>query len=283
MKIRVLEVLATLKRAGAERMAVSLVRGLDPDRFETGVVSLFDAFPSGLEPELEAARIPTWHLGKRPGLDPRMIPRLFRVFRAFRPSILHTHSYVLRYTLPAGLAARAGSMVHTVHNLAAREVDATGRLIHRFAFRRGVAPVVLAAGRPVNENSSIESRGDRFPVFREERMSAVNDCPFQPTASPRRPFSQKGSITLRQHAEASFYQWTASISPSSLGLSRPSPAARDHRCCRRVTAQSAIPPPLVGFVLAKTLNYPPIEDFTNSCSELERQAFSSGAGAWAAC
>jgi len=145
MKIRVLEVLATLKRAGAERMAVSLVRGLDPDRFETGVVSLFDAFPSGLEPELAEARIRTWHLGKRPGLDLRMVPRLFRVFRAFRPSILHTHSYVLRYTLPAGVAARAGSMVHTVHNLAGREVDATGRLIQRFAFRGRVTPVVVAA------------------------------------------------------------------------------------------------------------------------------------------
>ncbi len=145
MKIRVLEVLATLKRAGAERMAVSLVRGLDPDRFETGVVSLFDAFAEGLEPELAEACIRTWHLGKRPGLDPRMVPRLFRVFRDFRPSILHTHSYVLRYTLPAGVAARAGFMVHTVHNLAGREVDLTGRLIHRLAFRGRVTPVVVAA------------------------------------------------------------------------------------------------------------------------------------------
>jgi glycosyltransferase involved in cell wall biosynthesis len=145
VKIRVLEVLATLKRAGAERMAVSLVRALDPDRFETGVVSLFDAFPEGLEPELAEARIRTWHLGKRPGLDPRMVPRLIGVFRGFRPSILHTHSYVLRYTLPAGVAARAGAMVHTVHNLAGREVDATGRLIHRFAFRGRVTPVVVAA------------------------------------------------------------------------------------------------------------------------------------------
>ena len=49
MKIRVLEVLASLRRAGAERMAVSLARGLDPARFETEVVSLFDAFPDGFE------------------------------------------------------------------------------------------------------------------------------------------------------------------------------------------------------------------------------------------
>jgi len=89
-------------------------------------------------------------------------------------------------------------------------------------------------------------------------------------ASPCRPFSWKGSITVRQHAEASFYQWAASISPSSRGLSRPSPAARDHRCCRRVTAQSAISPPLVGFVLAETLNCPPIGHF---CKFLRRAPF----------
>lgn len=143
MKIRVLEVLASLKRAGAERMAVSLACRLDRSRFETAVVSLFDAFPEGLEPVLAEAGIETWHLGKHPGFDPRMVARLFRVMRAFRPTVVHTHSYVLRYSLPAGLAARAAAMVHTVHNLAAKEVDVGGRLIHRVAFRRRVAAVAV--------------------------------------------------------------------------------------------------------------------------------------------
>ncbi len=143
MKIRVLEVLASLQRAGAERLAVSLACRLDPSRFETAVVSLFDALPNGLEPALAESAVKTWHLGKHPGLDLRMVPRLFRVMRAFRPAVIHTHSYVLRYSLPAGLAARAGAMVHTVHNLAAKEVDLTGRLIHRVAFRRRVAAVAV--------------------------------------------------------------------------------------------------------------------------------------------
>jgi glycosyltransferase involved in cell wall biosynthesis len=143
VRIRVLEVLASLKRAGAERMAVSLACRLDPNRFETAVVSLFDAFPNGLEPVLAVAGVKTWHLGKHPGLDPRMVARLFRVMREYRPAVIHTHSYVLRYSLPAGLAARAGAMVHTVHNLAAKEVDLAGRLIQRIAFRRRVAAVAV--------------------------------------------------------------------------------------------------------------------------------------------
>jgi glycosyltransferase involved in cell wall biosynthesis len=143
VKIRVLEILATLKRAGAERMAVSLACRLDPIRFETGVVSLYDVFDGGFEPELEAAGVPVWHLGKRPGLDIRMIPRLRRVMREFQPDVIHTHSYVLRYSLPAGLAMRKSAMVHTVHNLAVKETDFTGRLLHRFAFGRKVSAVAV--------------------------------------------------------------------------------------------------------------------------------------------
>lgn len=145
MKIRVLELLASLRRAGAETVAVSLACRLDPARFETAVVSLYDPFPDGLEPLLEERGIRAWHLGKRRGFDPRMYPRLLRLFRQFHPDVLHTHSYVLRYALPPGLAARVPLMLHTVHNLAAREVDALGRAVHRLAFRCGVRPVAITA------------------------------------------------------------------------------------------------------------------------------------------
>ncbi len=140
MKIRVLEILPTLKRAGAENMAVSLACRLDTARFEPAVVSLFDAFPGGLEPILEERGILTWHLGKRRGFDPRMWPRLARVLREFRPDVVHTHSYLLRYALPV----RRGAIIHTVHNLAARESDGLGRFINRVAFRRGVLPVAVS-------------------------------------------------------------------------------------------------------------------------------------------
>ena len=132
----VLEVLATLKRAGAERTAVTLAT-----RLGCAVVSLYDAFPRGFEPELEAAGVAVRHLGKRPGFDPRIYPRLRRVLREVRPAVIHTHSYVLRYAWPVSNAP----VVHTVHNLADREVDRFGRLLHRLALRRGVRFVAISA------------------------------------------------------------------------------------------------------------------------------------------
>jgi len=144
MRIRVLEVAASLRRAGAERVAVSLACGLDPVHFETEAVSLFDAFPEGFEPALKAASIRVHHLGKRPGLDVRMFPRLARIMRSFRPAVVHTHSYVLRYALPARIASGGGPVVHTVHNVAWREAGRTGTWIHRMAIRAGVESVAVS-------------------------------------------------------------------------------------------------------------------------------------------
>lgn len=140
MKTRVLEVLASLRRAGAEQVVVSLACGLDRSRFEVEVVSLYDAFPGGFEPVLEGCGIAVRHLGKRRGFDPRMFARVREVVRDFRPDIVHTHSYVLRYALTAG----APAYVHTVHNIAEKEVEWAGRLLQQFAFRRGVAAVAIS-------------------------------------------------------------------------------------------------------------------------------------------
>lgn len=140
MKIRVLQVLATLKRAGAERTAITLAIGLDRARFHCEVVSLFDPFPAGFEPELASAGIPVHHLGKRRGFDWRMYPRLSRLIKEFRPDVVHTHSYVLRYVWPVSRAA----IVHTIHNLANREVDRFGRALHRIAMRKGACSVAIS-------------------------------------------------------------------------------------------------------------------------------------------
>lgn len=133
--IRVLQVIATLKRAGAETLVDSLVRRLDRRRFEPAIAALYDATSQEYDPPVR-----TWRLGKQRGFDARMFSRLRDVMDEFRPDIVHTHSYVMRYTLPVARCKQ----VHTVHNLARKEVDWPGRMIHRVGFRLGVKPVAVA-------------------------------------------------------------------------------------------------------------------------------------------
>ena len=140
VKIRVLEILATLKRAGAESVAVSLARRLDGARFECGLVSLYDAFSDGFEPALVERGIAVWHLGKRRGFDPRMWPRLIRVLREFRPDVVHTHSYILRYTASRGPGGQnAGHGAFGAQPRARTTPDAFGRLVNRARLPRVVS------------------------------------------------------------------------------------------------------------------------------------------------
>ncbi|MGI8992324.1 MAG: glycosyltransferase [Bryobacteraceae bacterium] len=143
MRTRVLHVVPELIPYGLENIVGYLARGTDRKRFEPAVVSLYDA-DGGLEGLLKQSDVPTFHLHKRRGFDWRMFPRFARVSREFRPHVLHTHNYVLRYTYPAALWQRVPVQVHTVHNVAHMEVDRAGRALQRIAFRRGVVPVAIA-------------------------------------------------------------------------------------------------------------------------------------------
>jgi glycosyltransferase involved in cell wall biosynthesis len=140
--VRILQVISTLRVGGAQRMLVSLARRLKRSGHEVRVVSVYAASGSAFEAELAADDVPAEFLGKGPGVDPRMIPRLARVLASFRPDLIHTHMGVLKYAF-APAAARRAQVVHTVHNLAEREVERPSQLLQYVAFRTNVVPVAI--------------------------------------------------------------------------------------------------------------------------------------------
>jgi glycosyltransferase involved in cell wall biosynthesis len=141
--MRVLQLIPDIGIGGAERMMTHLACELKRRNHEVAVVSLFPPHGNELEARLRTAGIEIFYLGKKLGLDTRMYPALFRVIRGFKPDVVHSHRYVLRYALPAMLAQRRCVAVHTVHSLAQREVGWSGRVVHRLAYKAGVAPVTI--------------------------------------------------------------------------------------------------------------------------------------------
>ena len=141
--LRILHITPTLTVGGAEQMATHLMVGLSKSH-TVGAVGLFPPAQSAVERRLAEADISKWHLNKRPGFDPRMFASLNRVFREFRPDVVHTHMAVQRYVFPVVLSHRSIVAIHTVHNLAEHETDAFGRLVHRFAFRNRVLPIGIS-------------------------------------------------------------------------------------------------------------------------------------------
>lgn len=142
-RLRVMHIVPCFGVGGAEQMAGHLMVGLS-ETHDVTAVGLYPAKNTSIEHKLRRADIPIWHLGKRPGFDPRLYFALDRVLRQVQPQVVHTHLSVLRYALPALLRRRIPAVVHTLHNLAEHETDAFGRMVQAFAFRRAVLPVAIS-------------------------------------------------------------------------------------------------------------------------------------------
>ncbi|MFZ1936276.1 MAG: glycosyltransferase [Thermoguttaceae bacterium] len=88
MSKRILEIIPTLDRAGAEKQLCLLAAGLPRDEFDVHVCALTRGGP--LEGDLHAAGIPLTIIGKRWKLDPRAFLRLKRHIASLRPDLIHT-------------------------------------------------------------------------------------------------------------------------------------------------------------------------------------------------
>jgi glycosyltransferase involved in cell wall biosynthesis len=103
---RILYVIATLDRAGAEGQLTALLTRLDRGRFDPRLICLTRGGPH--EETLRRAGIPYEVLGKRRRIDPGFVWRLRQRILEFRPHILHTWMFTSN---AYGRAAAAGAGV----------------------------------------------------------------------------------------------------------------------------------------------------------------------------
>jgi len=157
---KILHIIPNLGTGGAERLVVNLAKAFDKDKFDIAICSLYPKSGTVFERQLEESRIPVYYLGKHKGLDLRMVPRLHRLFRTFKPDIVHTHLYALRYALIPMIFCRVPARFHTVHSIAQKEVDTLGRIVHHLAFRiGGVIPISISeeVARTVEEVYKVQT------------------------------------------------------------------------------------------------------------------------------
>lgn len=88
MTRRILHVIPTLDRSGAEKQLVLLATGLPRDEFDVHVAALTRGGP--LADDLHAAGVPLTVIGKRWKADPAAYVRLARHIRALKPDLVQT-------------------------------------------------------------------------------------------------------------------------------------------------------------------------------------------------
>ena len=89
--VNVMHIIEDLENGGAERVLVTLVSGLDPQRFRPVVCCLTKK--GRMAAELEGRGIPVVTMNKRPKLDLAMLLRLRQMMRAQKIAIVHTHVF----------------------------------------------------------------------------------------------------------------------------------------------------------------------------------------------
>lgn len=144
-KINVLQVMPEFGLAGAEIMCESLCYELQKSgKYNVYIVSLFE-FHSPITKRMEAKGFKIFYIGKSRGLDLKIIIKLARLMAVLNIDAVHTHRYVMQYAIPAAIIARVRVRIHTVHNIAEKEVDFFRQKIASFFYQYcNVTPVSIS-------------------------------------------------------------------------------------------------------------------------------------------
>lgn len=110
MTKRILQIIPTLDRAGAEKQLCLLARGLPRDEFEVHVCAVTRGGP--LAAELAEAGIPLTVIGKRWKVDPQAFWRLKQYVSRLQPDLIHTWMFAANtYGFAAARAAGVKNVV----------------------------------------------------------------------------------------------------------------------------------------------------------------------------
>ena len=142
--MKVIQVIPTLELAGAERMCEALTLELKKRNIDVQVVCLFYS-DTPISRRLIQEGIKVTFLNKRAGIDLSIIRKLKKIFAQECPDVVHSHLNAQKYV---ALAARHMSMtlfVHTVHNVAHKELTKMEMFLAKHLYKRDqVIPVALS-------------------------------------------------------------------------------------------------------------------------------------------
>jgi glycosyltransferase involved in cell wall biosynthesis len=133
-KIKVFHILHDLTTGGAEKLVVDMCLFTDKDEIDASIVSLFPPKNNVFEKVALENGINVIFLNKKLGFDFEIIFALYKLFKFQKPDVVHTHSYVFPYVLPAIIMNRIKARVHTVHSIASKEFGYAIRTVMKIAY-----------------------------------------------------------------------------------------------------------------------------------------------------
>ncbi len=144
--MKIVHIITTLGYGGAEKICMDLCNELAAsEEHEVHLISLFDHTPEQRPLEYLNKNIYFHSTGKKPGLDFRVLSRVNKTLKTIRPDVVHTHLTGLFFSLFYIWNHPKVRFIHTVHNLAKKDVHPLFNAVNKILIRRKrVVPVALS-------------------------------------------------------------------------------------------------------------------------------------------
>lgn len=124
--LRIMHVLFRFGIGGLENGLVNLINGLDEQHYRHWIVCLAD-YDERFARRLRACNVELCALGKRPGQDPRVWWRMWRLLRRVRPHVVHTRNIGALELQVLAWLARVPGRVHGEHGWDVNDLSGTVR------------------------------------------------------------------------------------------------------------------------------------------------------------
>ncbi|WP_374369123.1 glycosyltransferase [Piscinibacter sp.] len=130
--MRIAHVVESLEIGGLEHVVVALASAQRRRGHDVRIVCLWRR--GALAERAEAAGIPVDCCDKQPGLDLGALARMRRMFRAFRPEVLHTHNPMAHYyAVAATVGLGIARILNSRHGMGSGQLSARREKLYRAA------------------------------------------------------------------------------------------------------------------------------------------------------
>lgn len=145
--MKIVQIIPSFNVGGGELLAVRLCAEIlrQHPEHQVFLISLYDPIPTVVYDEALSSGVKILTLGKNKGFDYLTHIRMFKILNFINPDVIHTHLAGLRYSVFSAIFLKSAVKVHTIHNIASKEVYGIVRIVHKFAFNIfGWLPVALS-------------------------------------------------------------------------------------------------------------------------------------------
>lgn len=145
-KIRVLQIIPSFGVGGAEKLVLDYLTYFNKDSVKIKAISMYGEKDTIYDHFIKENNLDVEYLDKKTGLDLSMIFKINKVVREFKPDIIHTHMYCLKYTFLSIIFNNNYNtkFFHTIHSEPEKNAKGLEKFINKIAFKYfNVTPIAL--------------------------------------------------------------------------------------------------------------------------------------------